>query len=143
MCRGGTALGGLCDRNDAVNPVGSLERASWRPNVVRKMWYRHAAPMAYSRELQSAARRHQMAAHRLQEGERPHERRCHVAVAGYLYGIAAECALKEIMRQSGMRPLAVEERRDDPFYAHFPQLKTLLRDSACGTPVGGTAPVRE
>jgi hypothetical protein len=49
-------------------------------------------------------------------------------VAGYLYGIAAECALKELMRQAGIRPLPPEHRRDDPFYMHFPELKTALRD---------------
>jgi hypothetical protein len=31
-----------------------------------------------------------------------------------------------------MRPLPPGERRDDPFCAHFPELKTLLRDSSCG-----------
>lgn len=53
-------------------------------------------------------------------------------VAGYLYGIAAECAIKEAMLQSGMRVLTTDERQDDPFYAHFESLKTLLRDCAQG-----------
>lgn len=51
-------------------------------------------------------------------------------VAAYLYGIAAECALKELMRQAGIRPLPRERRRDDPFYMHFPELKTALREHA-------------
>ncbi|MBF0306831.1 MAG: hypothetical protein HQL41_14395, partial [Alphaproteobacteria bacterium] len=49
---------------------------------------------------------------------------------GYLFGVAAECALKHIMFDSGMRPSGV--RRDDPFFAHFEELKTLLRDTAAG-----------
>src|SRR5262249_23512960 len=53
-------------------------------------------------------------------------------VAGYLYGVAAECALKQIMRESGIRPMSPAERRDDPYYAHFPVLKTMLLDRLCG-----------
>jgi hypothetical protein len=53
-------------------------------------------------------------------------------VAGYLFGICGELAIKEMMRQSGMKPLRPEERRDDPFYAHFPELKTRLRDTNSG-----------
>jgi hypothetical protein len=30
------------------------------------------------------------------------------------------------MRDSGMNPLPDAERRDDPFFAHFPVLKTML-----------------
>jgi hypothetical protein len=30
------------------------------------------------------------------------------------------------MRRSGIPPLPETQRRDDPFYAHFPTLKTLL-----------------
>lgn len=36
------------------------------------------------------------------------------------------------MRNSGMAPLPPQERRDDPYYAHFPELKTQLRDTAQG-----------
>jgi hypothetical protein len=53
-------------------------------------------------------------------------------VAGYLFGIAAECALKQMMRNSGMRPLPISQRREDPYYAHFELLKTMLRDRASG-----------
>jgi hypothetical protein len=53
-------------------------------------------------------------------------------VAGYLYGISAELAVKVIMSASGMKPMAADEKRNDPFYAHFPKLKTLLRDTATG-----------
>lgn len=44
--------------------------------------------------------------------------------------------MKEIMRDSGMRPLPADQRREDPFYAHLPQLKTMLRNSAYGRRAG-------
>jgi hypothetical protein len=44
--------------------------------------------------------------------------------------------MKEIMRDSGMRPLPAEQRRHDPFFAHFPQLKTMLRNVAHGRRAG-------
>lgn len=81
--------------------------------------------MSYSQALAASARRHLNAALRLDDTDRRD-------VAGYLFGVSAECALKEIMRGSGMRPLPPEKRRDDPFYAHFPVLKTMLRDTASG-----------
>lgn len=56
------------------------------------------------------------------------------AVAGYLFGLSGELAVKELMRLSGMKPL--ENRRDDPYYAHFPHLKTLLREAASGRRAG-------
>jgi hypothetical protein len=84
--------------------------------------------MAYSRGLRKAARRHLEAAEYLNDPEKPRR----PDVAGYLYGVAGECALKELMSASGMRPLGQEQRRNDPFYAHFPELKTLLRDAAEG-----------
>ena len=91
--------------------------------------------MSYRIHLTNAARRHLRAADRLAEaGARPHER-CH-DVAGYLYGVSAECALKQIMRDSGYRPLLPERRREDPFYAHFPDLKTMLRDDLRGRRAG-------
>lgn len=89
--------------------------------------------MAYSKDLANSCRRHLEAANHL---DTPAPGPARSDVAGYLYGIAAECALKEIMRASGMRPLEVEDRREDPFYAHFPELKTLLRDRAHGRRAG-------
>ncbi|WP_437528564.1 hypothetical protein WME79_45875 [Sorangium sp. So ce726] len=85
--------------------------------------------MPYSLDLPNSCRRHLEAANLL---NRPEPRSARPDVAGYLYGIAAECALKEMMRDSGMRQLPPNQRRDDPFYAHFPELKTLLRDCARG-----------
>ena len=83
--------------------------------------------MSYSIDYRRAARRHLEAAEKLSSA-RPKRQ----DVAGYLYGISAELAVKEVMRDSGMRPLAVTNRRDDPFYAHYPELKTMLRDKAFG-----------
>lgn len=75
-----------------------------------------------------------MAPNCLREASPPCRRR---DVAGYLYGIAAECALKHIMQCSHhSRPSERVERKDDPLYAHFPALKTLLRDSAQGRYAG-------
>jgi hypothetical protein len=54
------------------------------------------------------------------------------AVAGYLFGISGELAVKEMMRANGMKPHRPEKRTDDPFYAHFPELKTRLRDAKQG-----------
>jgi hypothetical protein len=76
--------------------------------------------MAYTTDFKDAARRHQQAASCLHDCE-PHCRRRDVA--GYLYGIAAECALKEIMRVS---------RWTEPDHLHFPDLKQRIRDGAQG-----------
>src|SRR4051812_19529563 len=85
--------------------------------------------VAYGQNLASAARRHLRSAQLLLRvvaaGAQPGCR----AVAGYLFGLSAELALKEIMRDSGMTPLSPDDRHNDPFYAHFPSLKTLLRDN--------------
>ncbi|MBS4049733.1 MAG: hypothetical protein KGZ69_00830 [Methylomonas sp.] len=80
--------------------------------------------MTYSLNVHSAAHRHLLAANILyDEGSRRD-------VAGYLYGIAAECAIKAMMIDAGQRP--IENRKDDPFFAHFPQLRTMLRDRQIG-----------
>lgn len=75
--------------------------------------------MGYPLRYAESARRHKQAADALFDGPRKE-------VAGYLYGIAAECAVKQLMSDSGMRPLGDSERREDAFYAHFPSLKTML-----------------
>jgi hypothetical protein len=88
--------------------------------------------MAYGQDLQGSARRYLRAATELHQvasaGAQPGCR----AVAGYLYGLAGELAVKTLMRNSGMAPLSPQERRDDPYYAHFPELKTQLRNTAQG-----------
>lgn len=83
----------------------------------------------YKQDMRSAAYRHFEAAEILFATNRKD-------VAGYLFGLAAECALKQIMIVSGMRPLPEGERRGDPFFAHFEALKTLLRDTAFGRRAG-------
>jgi hypothetical protein len=88
--------------------------------------------MAYSHDFQISARRHFKAAETLYAlstaGAQPGSK----AVAGYLYGLAGELAVKQMMTQSGMRPLADGQRRHDPFYKHFPELKSFLLTAAAG-----------
>jgi hypothetical protein len=81
--------------------------------------------MAYACDMRSAAFRHFEAAEQLAVGARRD-------VAGYLYGIAAECGIKAMMIDINMRPLPIEHRRSDPFFAHFPELRTMLRSSLSG-----------
>jgi hypothetical protein len=82
--------------------------------------------MAYSQDMRKAAHRHLRAAQILHgqagAGDQPGCK----AVAGYLFGLAGELAVKELMRYSGMNPLPLADRRDDPFFAHFPELKRML-----------------
>ena len=81
--------------------------------------------MSYSTDYASAARRHLEAADGLDQTKRRD-------VAGYLYGIAGECAFKQIMRESGMVPDLTEKRKENPFFAHWPFLRTLLKDRIHG-----------
>jgi hypothetical protein len=71
--------------------------------------------MAYTTDMPAAAQRLLEAAQKLSSGGR-HD------VAPYLFGLAAECALKAVAQG------IPEARRDDVLYAHFPLLRTLLRD---------------
>lgn len=80
--------------------------------------------MAFSIDMPRAARRHLEAAQLLNDGKRRD-------VAGYLFGIAAECAIKSMMIDAGLKS-AIIERRADPYYAHFPSLRTILRDQLQG-----------
>lgn len=88
--------------------------------------------MEYSQDLADLARRHCSAAICLHTDNEPGTRSGNRAVAGYLFGLAGELALKKMMSDSGMRPLDNAQKRDDPFYAHFPLLKTLLLNRAKG-----------
>jgi hypothetical protein len=76
--------------------------------------------MSYTVDMEQAARRNLAAAHKLagDGGSRP--------VAAYLFGIAAECALKFMAQR------VQNCRTDEIMYAHFPDLRTLLRDAAQG-----------
>ncbi|HRI72581.1 MAG TPA: hypothetical protein PK156_50440 [Polyangium sp.] len=77
--------------------------------------------MSFHPNLPEAATRHLQAADLLCIA--PGHRR---DVAGYLYGIAAECAIKQMLV-----PLKIEDKydKDAMYYAHFPELRTLLRDA--------------
>src|SRR5215216_7118432 len=77
--------------------------------------------MAFSVNMTAAARRHLLAAEMLVGTDRRD-------VAAYLYGIAAECAVKAMMPGIGLRPKADHKTPDDPYFAHFPDLRTMLRD---------------
>ena len=81
--------------------------------------------MAFTVDLPAAARRHLQAADSLDGGHRRD-------VAGYLYGIAAECAVKSMMEEIAVRV-------NEIFYAHFPELRTLLRDRLQGRRAGPLA----
>ncbi|MDX2153007.1 MAG: hypothetical protein SFV54_19850 [Bryobacteraceae bacterium] len=86
--------------------------------------------MAYSIDMRKSARRHLRAAEVLYKQSTVGDQPGCKTVAGYLFGIAGELAVKELMRESGVRPFADAQRSDDPFYAHFPQLKRLLATAA-------------
>lgn len=83
--------------------------------------------MAYTFDLVNSARRHLAAGDRL-SGDPEHHRKRDLGVAGYLYGLAAECALKQLMREGGVARLPEAQKREDPYFAHFPELKAMLRD---------------
>ncbi len=82
--------------------------------------------MAYTPDLPNAARRRLLAADIL------YSEKTRIDVAGYLYGIAAECAIKAMMLEAGIHPLNLENRKSDPFFAHFPTLRTMLKDRLQG-----------
>jgi hypothetical protein len=81
--------------------------------------------MALGVDMEAAARRHLQAADCLAEcGCR--------GVAGYIYGLAAECAVKAMMISAGVRKPRNTTDRDHPYYMHFPDLRTQLRDQLQG-----------
>src|ERR1700722_3580598 len=81
--------------------------------------------VTFAIDMPRAARRHLEAADQLSRTRRRD-------VAGYLYGLAAECAVKAMMRDAGIRMPTDLARRENPLYAHFPELQTLLRDALRG-----------
>lgn len=82
--------------------------------------------MTFAIDLRASARRHLEAADSLLTGKRKD-------VAGYLYGLAAECAVKAMMYGAFVSGgSATVTRREDPYFSHFPDLKTMLRDNLSG-----------
>lgn len=73
--------------------------------------------------MTKAAHRNWDAAERLMSTVAPDR-----TTAGYLYGIAAECAIKAFYRQMPW----TNDNKDGPVFAHFPKLKEKLRDSISG-----------
>lgn len=82
--------------------------------------------MPFRQDFAQSARRHLRAAQRLHESDLSGDQPGCRAVAGYLFGLAGELAFKEMMRASGMRPLPADRRADDPFWQHFPTIRTLI-----------------
>lgn len=87
--------------------------------------------MAYGYDMAGAARRHLKAAQKLYDEQQPGDKPGCRAVSGYLFGLAGELALKHMMSCSGMKPNP-NDKRNDPFYAHFPSLRTMVADMAYG-----------
>lgn len=83
----------------------------------------------FTPNMTKAANRNWDAAERLRKAAAPDR-----TTVGYLYGIAAECAIKALFREISW----TTDSRDGPVYAHFPSLKTKLRDAISGR---GAAPL--
>lgn len=77
----------------------------------------------FTSNMTKAANRNWAAAERLRNSEAPDR-----TTAGYLYGFAAECAIKALYREIPW----TTDSRDGPVYAHFPRLKDTLRDAISG-----------
>lgn len=92
--------------------------------------------MAFSIDLSAAARRNLKAAITLHVAELPGAQPGCRAVAGYLFGLAGEIAIKQIMRNSQIARLPDDQRIADPYFAHFPDLKTLLSRKVQGRRAG-------
>jgi len=85
----------------------------------------------FTSNMTKAAHRNWAAAESLRNAKAPDR-----TTAGYLYGIAAECAIKALYRDISW----TTDSRDGPVYAHFPQLRSKLRDALSGR--GGTPLMR-
>lgn len=77
----------------------------------------------YETDMCKAARRNWTAAETLNTDQNR-------SVAGYLYGLAAECAVKHHMQTIGLP--GTKKRSDSPYFKHFPELKTVLKDHIQG-----------
>lgn len=84
----------------------------------------------FESNMTRAAHRNWAAAERLFNSAAPDR-----TTAGYLYGIAAECAIKALFRDFPW----TTDSHDGPVYAHFPSLKAKLRDAISGRGAGQLA----
>jgi hypothetical protein len=88
--------------------------------------------MAYGQDFAKSARRHLRAGDEMvavqPRGAQPGCR----AVAGYLFGLSGELAVKAMMWDSGMKRLEASSQKNDPYYAHFPKLRKLLMNQISG-----------
>ncbi|OFW27625.1 MAG: hypothetical protein A3H27_02445 [Acidobacteria bacterium RIFCSPLOWO2_02_FULL_59_13] len=73
--------------------------------------------MTYNIDLSASARRHYRDGETLLAAKSAQH-------AGYHFGFAAECAIKSVLFRYHLP--RHEEPRTDPFWVHFPHLKTLL-----------------
>lgn len=73
--------------------------------------------MAYQIDLAASAKRHWDDGQNLLGAKR-------AQAAGYHFGFAAECAVKSVLYKHTV-PRG-EDRRSDPYWAHFPELRILL-----------------
>ena len=74
----------------------------------------------YNIRMRDAAFRHNEAAEALLPNRKD--------VAGYLFGLAAECAMKQLMIALGVPGVKEPRGPTNPYFAHFISLKTILRD---------------
>lgn len=92
--------------------------------------------MAYQIQMANSAHRHFKAAEELYEitsaGTQPGCK----AVAGYLYGLTGEMAVKFMMVSSGIKNDRELPKRENPYYAHFPELKHQLKNMIYGRRAG-------
>jgi hypothetical protein len=91
--------------------------------------------MSYSRDFRKSAARNFRAAEELMQVDSGGGQPGCKAVAGYLFGLAGESAIKQIMLDSGMEPNPTSSH-DCPFWAHFPNLKSLLLNTIKGRRAG-------
>jgi hypothetical protein len=73
--------------------------------------------MAYRIDLPASAQRHWNDGRRLLDAGR-------AQAAGYHFGFAAECAVKSVLYKHNIPRHA--DRHQDPYWAHFPALRTIL-----------------
>jgi hypothetical protein len=84
--------------------------------------------MAYGIDLVSAAGRYFHSAEELYLAQSAGCRRRCKAVAGYLYGIAGELAVKELLRKTVQTKSTKFGQAPNPNYMHFPELKSAMKE---------------